>query len=89
MFPYRSLFVFIDSNWSLCVFIGPCAFLWVLMGLISSNASLYIPMGNYKSLRVPTRPYGSLWVFILRFASLRILMGSYGSLSFLILRYGL
>ena len=45
MDPYRSLFVYMDSNVFLCV-------------LVSLYESLSILMGSYVSLYFFTRPYG-------------------------------
>ena len=43
---------------------GPYASLCVLVGLVGPNASLWVFVGPYASLRVPTGPNASLWVLV-------------------------
>ena len=76
MGPFRSLFVLMDFNGSLLVFITPHASLWIpnvslcvfkcsyefKWVFMGPSMSLCVFMGPYGSLLVLTRFYVSLWI---------------------------
>ena len=69
MHSYRSLFVFMDSNGSLQVFIGlicPYKSLFVM----DFNVSLWVLRGFYASLKTLMGPNEFLWVFFSPYGSL-------------------
>ena len=66
MGSYVSLCILMDSNWCLCVPIGPPSFLGILMCLY---VSLWVFIGPYSSLWTVMGPIGSLSVVMRRYGS--------------------